>query len=172
MRCLVETGYLNSHAFSNRIILYSSFVATMASLCLFSRQFLILNRVYIIHTADAGWSDWNKYAKNLQPSKNGKEHDPKGVFIKQWIPELSMLPEAIITPGYEFFETSIYGFKLGKDYPMPIIDLEKSRKMPIYPMADLQKSCSKKRRKKNPLNTLANRNSLMIKKQSHLCRTD
>ena len=100
------------------------------------------------------------------PVKNGKEHDPKGVFIKQWIPKLRVLPEAIVhTPWLmNSFETSIYGFKLGKDYPKPIIDLEKSRKNATSTLWPMSKSPAVRKEGKRILakHTLANRNSLMI----------
>tara|TARA_B100000795_G_scaffold93248_1_gene68232 strand:+ start:114 stop:1595 length:1482 start_codon:yes stop_codon:yes gene_type:complete len=62
------------------------------------------------------------------PVKNSKEHDPNGVFIKKWIPELSNVPTAHIHEPWNmtamdqlFCEVSI-----GKDYPLPIIDLQQS----------------------------------------------
>ncbi len=64
------------------------------------------------------------------PVKNSLEHDPDGLFIKKWLPQLAMLPihlvhqPWLITP----MESDLYHFELGKDYPFPIIDLNKDLK--------------------------------------------
>ena len=61
------------------------------------------------------------------PVKNALEHDTDAVFIKKWLPQLAVLPVHLahqpwlITP----MEETIYQFKIGKDYPFPIIDLNK-----------------------------------------------
>ncbi len=64
------------------------------------------------------------------PIKNSIEHDPEGIFIKKWIPELSKVPIEFIhepwtmTPmDQAFCETYI-----GTDYPMPIVNLKESAK--------------------------------------------
>ena len=54
------------------------------------------------------------------PIKQGVDHDPNGVFIKKWIPELRETPSEIIhTPWVE---------KMNTQYKMPIIDELASRK--------------------------------------------
>jgi len=54
------------------------------------------------------------------PIKQGIDHDPNGVFIKKWIPELRETPSEIIhTPWVE---------KMNTQYKMPIIDELASRK--------------------------------------------
>ena len=64
------------------------------------------------------------------PVKNGLEHDPFGNFTKQWIPELRVLPEKLVHTPWNLtpLETEIYNFKIGYNYPTPIVDTEKSRK--------------------------------------------
>ncbi|AUJ63664.1 deoxyribodipyrimidine photolyase [Aestuarium zhoushanense] len=64
------------------------------------------------------------------PIKQSQEHDPDGRFIRKWVPELAHLPrEAIHTPWTwekTFLDRS--DFVLGRDYPMPIIDLTSATK--------------------------------------------
>lgn len=62
------------------------------------------------------------------PVKNSKEHDPKGVFIKKWVPELINIPSEHIHEPWKMsqMEQSFYNFSLGKDYPFPIVNLEES----------------------------------------------
>ena len=64
------------------------------------------------------------------PIHNSYKHDPDAVFIKQWIPELAELPLSFIHEPWKMTEMdmSIYDFKLGQDYPYPIIDPKDSRK--------------------------------------------
>ena len=54
------------------------------------------------------------------PIKQGLEHDPQGIFIKKWVPELNHLPCANIHTPWETPEL------LGKYY-MPIVDEKLSR---------------------------------------------
>ena len=62
------------------------------------------------------------------PVKNGLEHDPYGNFTKQWIPELRVLPEKLVHTPWNLtpLESEIYNFKIGYNYPTPIVDTEKS----------------------------------------------
>lgn len=61
------------------------------------------------------------------PYKQAKEHDPEGRFIATWVPELAKLPVELrwrpvdTTP----MEASMFQFHLGRDYPAPIIDVER-----------------------------------------------
>lgn len=59
------------------------------------------------------------------PALQAERCDPEAVFIKKWLPELRKLPDraarnpARLAPMEEVF----YDFKLGRDYPAPIIPL-------------------------------------------------
>lgn len=55
------------------------------------------------------------------PIKQGLDHDPQGVFIRQWIPELSGIPDAAIHQPW------IYPDRLN-GYPLPIVDEKMARK--------------------------------------------
>ena len=62
------------------------------------------------------------------PVKNSQEHDPEGVFIKKWIPELAKVPVAYIHEPWTMtaMEQSFCGVLMGKAYPLPIVDLQDS----------------------------------------------
>ena len=64
------------------------------------------------------------------PVKNSKEHDPQGIFIKKWIPGLENVPIAYIHEPHLIppLEQQFSGFIIGENYPLPIIELAKSRK--------------------------------------------
>ena len=55
------------------------------------------------------------------PIKQGKDHDPKGLFIRKWIPELSNIPQKDIHTPW------LSEVKL-KDYPLPLVDESTARK--------------------------------------------
>ena len=58
------------------------------------------------------------------PIKQQKDHDPEGVFVKRWVPELKDIPiDYIQTPHLmsEGFQNKFNCF-IGKDYPEPIVD--------------------------------------------------
>jgi len=64
------------------------------------------------------------------PVKNSQEHDPKGDFIKQWIPELRNVPTAYIHKPWTMtaMEQTFCNTIIGEDYPLPIVNLKKSAK--------------------------------------------
>ncbi|HAO15511.1 MAG TPA: deoxyribodipyrimidine photolyase, partial [Tenacibaculum sp.] len=64
------------------------------------------------------------------PIKNGIEHDPEANFISKWVPELKGLPINFRHEPFKLtlLEQKLYGFKMGKDYPKPIVDISTTRK--------------------------------------------
>jgi len=60
------------------------------------------------------------------PIKQSQDHDPKGIFIKKWVPELSPVPEAQIHEPWKMtpMEQVFVGIRIGENYPQPIVDLE------------------------------------------------
>jgi deoxyribodipyrimidine photo-lyase len=62
------------------------------------------------------------------PVKQGQEKDPDGAFIKQWVPELTAVPQCMVHTPWLLtdMEQLMYDFKLGVDYPEPIVDLKQS----------------------------------------------
>lgn len=65
------------------------------------------------------------------PIKNSIELDPKGVFIKKWIPELQNTPIKYIHEPWKMsvMEQVFCGVIIGKDYPIPVIDLQESSRI-------------------------------------------
>jgi deoxyribodipyrimidine photo-lyase len=69
------------------------------------------------------------YFRIFNPVVQSKKFDAEGVYIRQWIPELSDLPDKYIHEPWaaprEVLETC--GIQLGEDYPFPIVDLKFGR---------------------------------------------
>ena len=65
------------------------------------------------------------------PVKQSMDHDPQGIFIKKWLPELSKVPIALIHEPFKMslMEQEITGVIIGKDYPFPIVDVDQAGKV-------------------------------------------
>lgn len=74
-------------------------------------------------------ADASPYFRIFNPVVQGERFDPEGVYVRQWVPELRALPNQWIhqpsaAPASVLAEA---GIELGRDYPLPIVDLKKSR---------------------------------------------
>jgi deoxyribodipyrimidine photo-lyase len=58
------------------------------------------------------------------PTKQATDHDPNGVFIRQWVPELQHMPDDSIGSPWQLppMLQQMYGIIIGEDYPAPIVD--------------------------------------------------
>ena len=78
----------------------------------------------------SNWGNWNYVAGvGNDPRKHryfnvvsqGKRYDPKGKFIKHWIPELKPIPSSLIhEPWLASQELSKFGLEIGNQYPRPL----------------------------------------------------
>ena len=133
MRCLIETGYVN---FRMRAMLASFFTHILwqpwqYATTHLSQQFLDFEPG--IHFPQLQMQAGETGINNLRiynPTLNGLKHDPDATFIKKWVPELAHLDIAFIHEPYLMteMEQTFYNFKLGEDYPMPIVDIKANRK--------------------------------------------
>ncbi|PKO06097.1 MAG: hypothetical protein CVU41_08265 [Chloroflexi bacterium HGW-Chloroflexi-3] len=74
-------------------------------------------------TAGVG-TDAAPYFRIFNPILQSKKFDPKGQFIRQWIPELSNVPTQNIHEPWSMpmDVQQQYGCVIGKHYPTPIVD--------------------------------------------------
>jgi len=77
--------------------------------------------------------DASPYFRIFNPISQSKKFDPRGTYLRQWLPELSRLPDRHIhapclTPDEILTEA---GITLGKTYPHPILDLKQSREQAL-----------------------------------------
>jgi deoxyribodipyrimidine photo-lyase len=131
IRAVKKTGWIN---FRMRAMLVSFFVHNLNQdwrdgVYFLARQFLDYEPGihYPQFQMQAGTTGVN-LIRIYNPIKNSIEHDPNGVFIKKWIPELNNIPIEFIHEPWKIseMESKFYNFSLGVDYPRPIVNLKKS----------------------------------------------
>lgn len=133
MKCLQETGWIN---FRMRAMLVSFFCHHLYQDwrdATYHLAQLFLDYEPGIHFTQfqmqAGTTGINTI-RMYNPIKQSLDHDPDGIFIKKWLPELSPLPKALLHEPYKMslMEQAMLGVMIGKDYPYPIIDIENAAK--------------------------------------------
>jgi len=132
IRCMNATGYLN---FRMRAVLVSFFTHLLWQPwqdCAVYMSKMFIDFEPGIHFAQVQMQAGETGVNTLRiynPVKNGHENDTNAEFIRKWVPELADLQTKHIHEPYLMspLEQGLYNFKLGIDYPEPIIDLKANR---------------------------------------------
>ena len=133
MVCLQKTGWIN---FRMRAMLVSFFCHHLYQdwrLGTYHLAQLFLDYEPGIHypqfQMQAGTTGINT-VRMYNPIKQSKDHDPNGVFIKKWLPQLQNVPLQFIHEPYmmTMIEQQLCATIIGEHYPSPIIDIESSGK--------------------------------------------
>lgn len=126
MRSLRATGWLN---FRMRAMLVS--FASYHLWLHWRETGLFLARQFLDFEAGIHWSQMQMQSgttgintlRIYSPTKQAREHDPDGVFIRRWLPELARVPLPYLAEPWRMSrdEQRAAGCIIGGDYPAPIV---------------------------------------------------
>ena len=130
MRSLRATGWLN---FRMRAMLVS--FASYHLWLHWRETGLFLARQFLDFEPGIHWSQMQMQSgttgintlRMYSPAKQAREHDPQGLFIRRWVPELARVPLPFLAEPWTMPPSveHLAGCVIGQDYPAPIVD-EKS----------------------------------------------
>jgi deoxyribodipyrimidine photo-lyase len=85
----------------------------------------------------SNWGNWNYTAgvgndarefRYFNTTKQSKDYDPKGNYLRYWLPELASIPGDLIHEPWKLTkaEQKKYNCSMGSDYPHRVVDFLKS----------------------------------------------
>ena len=127
IRCLKETGWIN---FRMRAMLVS--FASYHLWLHWRPTSIVLARWFTDYEPGIHYPQFQMQSgttginalRIYSPSKQAKDHDPDGIFIRRWVSELRNVPNEFITEPHKMstYEQQRLGCIIGKDYPSPIVN--------------------------------------------------
>ena len=133
MRCLIATGWINFRMRAMVVSLLCHHLDQDWRTGVYHLANLFLDYEPGIHypqfQMQAGTTGVNTIGM-YNPIKQSQEHDPKGEFIKKWVPELREIPEQFIHEPWKMTTMDLVFNNIIEpiDYPKPLVDLEQSGK--------------------------------------------
>lgn len=75
-------------------------------------------------------ADAQPFFRIFNPVRQAEKFDPEGAYVRRWVPELSRLPDRWLHRPWEApgEVLSGAGVRLGRDYPLPIVDHAEARR--------------------------------------------
>ena len=85
-------------------------------------------------------ADAAPYFRIFNPVVQGERFDPNGDYVRQWVPELATLPAKWIhqPSAAPASVLAAAGIELGRDYPLPIVDLAATRQRALNTWNDIK----------------------------------
>lgn len=134
MRELWQTGYMHNRV---RMVVGSFLVKNLLTHWHYGEDWFwdcLVDADLAANSASWQWiagcgADAAPFFRVFNPVTQSERFDPNGTYIRKYVPELAALPNKYLhnpsaAPQKVLLEA---GVKIGKDYPMPIVDLKESR---------------------------------------------
>jgi deoxyribodipyrimidine photo-lyase len=92
-------------------------------------------------TAGSG-ADAAPYFRIFNPVLQGEKYDPKGDYVRRWVPEIAGLPDKYLNKPWDAPAGVLAdaGVTPGKDYPEPIVSLSASRERALERFEQVKRS--------------------------------
>ncbi|MDE4455613.1 deoxyribodipyrimidine photo-lyase [Psychrobacter sp. DAB_AL62B] len=137
MRCLNATGFMH-----NRLRMVTAMFLTKDLLIDWrwgERYFMqqLIDGDFASNNGGWQWSastgtDAAPYFRIMNPFSQAKSHDPDGIFVKNWLPELKEVPASILHSEDKMRKLLSTSGQLVKiDYPQPMVDHKAARQLAI-----------------------------------------
>jgi deoxyribodipyrimidine photo-lyase len=153
MRQLLETGWMHNRG---RMIVASFLTKDLLINWQEGEAWFMANLVDGDPAANNGGWQWSAgtgtdaapYFRIFNPVTQGLKFDPNTEYIARWVPELRELPIKYRHEPWQMAEVEAqkYDFKLGRDYPHPIVDhkFARQRTLAAYKSARQNKAQEEK----------------------------
>lgn len=85
-------------------------------------------------------ADAAPYFRIFNPTLQGEKFDSHGAYVRRWVPELAGLPDKYIHKPWAAPDRLLAaaGLRLGRDYPLPLVDHDGARKAALAAFASLR----------------------------------
>ena len=131
MRCLKATGWIN---FRMRAMLVSVFCHQLD--CNWKEGVYHLANLFLDYEPGIHYTQFQMQAgttgintiRMYNPVKQSIDHDPDGIFIKRWVPELNDVPKEFIHEPWNLTTLDKVFYNINNNYFNPIVDLSTSGK--------------------------------------------
>ncbi|MEJ5239820.1 MAG: deoxyribodipyrimidine photo-lyase [Anaerolineales bacterium] len=147
MRQLAATGWMHNRA---RMIVASFLVKDLLIDWRWGEAWFMQQLVDGDPAANNGGWQWTAgvgtdaapYFRIFNPVMQSMKFDPQGRFIRRWVPELQNVPDEYI---HEPWKMPLHvqhraGCRLGRDYPLPIVDHEMARQRVLQAFSQAQRA--------------------------------
>lgn len=145
MRQLVTEGWLHNR---ERMIVASFLIKDLLIDWRWGEKWFMKNLIDGDPAANNGGWQWTAgtgadaapYFRIFNPILQGKRHDPNGIFVRKWLPELANVSDAFIHEPWKMplFIQQASGCIIGRDYPAPIIDHSFARERALHAYGKIQ----------------------------------
>jgi deoxyribodipyrimidine photo-lyase len=129
MTQLLQSGYMHNRL---RMVVASFLVKDLGIDWRWGEQFFATHlNDFDLAANNGGWQwasssgcDAQPYFRIFNPISQSEKFDPKGAFIRRYLPQLAKLPDSALHAPWlaQPVDLAAAGVSIGRDYPAPIVD--------------------------------------------------